>query len=290
MSQPIVMLCERGTWGQFPQGANWIYEIKFDGIRILASKQEQTVKLIGRSGEHYTDKFPEVVRDLLKVPFNFISDGELCSANGDFRSIAGRVHLKDKFKIELNIEINPAIYHTFDLLNLNGTYLVKHPLRERKQLLETLGEQEHIRIVRPQPLDELIKLVEAQKIEGIVAKDMDSTYELCRSPKWIKLRPAEGFDLPIIGYETSDKQDRPFRSLILIYKERELQASSGLTNEDLHYALEKFSNAKIVKTVREAGRDKHYFESPVGQAEVVFTSTPRLPIRFPRVVKLKFDR
>jgi ATP-dependent DNA ligase len=287
------MLCEKGIWSQFPNDGKHIFEPKLDGIRVLASKQEQAVKLVGRSGEDYTAKFPEVVKDLLKLPSgfaNFISDGELCAANGDFRSIAGRVHLKDGFRIELNAKVNPAVYYIFDLLSLNGGYLVKRPLRERKQLLETLGEQEHVKIVKPQPLDELIKLVEAQKIEGVVAKNLDSTYELRRSPSWIKFRPAEGFDLPIIGYEESDKPDRPFRSLILIWKGRELQASSGLANDDLHYALEKFSAAKIVRTTREAGRNKRYFESPVGEAEIVFTSTPNLPVRFPRVLKLKFDR
>jgi bifunctional non-homologous end joining protein LigD len=290
MVEHIVMLCERGTWGSFPNDGKHIFEPKLDGIRILANKRENIVKLVGRSGEDYTDKFPEVVGDLQKYPMDFIPDGELCSANGDFRSIAGRVHLKDRFKIELNAKINPAVYCIFDLLSINGTYLVKRPLQERKQALEQLGEQEHVKIVRPQPLDVLIKLVKAQEIEGVVAKNLDSTYELRRSPNWIKFRPAEGFDLPIIGYEESDKPDRPFRSLILIWKGRELQASSGLTNDDLHYALEKFSAAKIAKTTREAGRNKRYFESPVGEAEIVFTSTPNLPVRFPRVVKLKFDR
>ena len=288
--QPIVMLCERGAWGAFSQGPDWIHEPKLDGIRILASKQGQTVKLVGRSGEDYTAKFSEVVEDLLKIPFDFISDGELCSANGDFRSIAGRVHLKDQFKIKLNAKVNPAVYYIFDLLNVNGAYLVKRPLRERKQALEQLGEQEHVKIVRPQPLDGLIKRVEAQEIEGVVTKNLNSVYELRRSPNWIKFRPAEGFDLPIIGYETSDKPDRPFRSLILLWKDKELQAASGLTKQDLQYALEKFSGAKIVRTVREASRNKHYFESPVGEAEIVFTSTPNIPVRFPRVAKLKFDR
>jgi len=290
MTQPIVMLCERGTWGSFPQGPDWIHEIKFDGIRILAAKQEQTVKLVGRSNEDYTSKFPEIVEDLLSYQHDFILDGELCSADGDFRTIAGRVHLKDAFKININAKANPAIYFVFDLLNLDGTYLVKHPLRARKQALETLGERGRVKIVRPQPLDELIGLTKAQKIEGIVAKNLNSAYELRRSPNWIKFRPAEGFDLPIIGYETSDKPDRPFRSLILLWKGKELQAASGLSEQDLQYAFQKFLEAKIARTAREAGRNKYYFETPIGEAEVVFTSTPNLPVRFPRVMKLKFDR
>jgi len=287
--QPIVMLCERGTWGQFPQGSNWIYEPKLDGIRILANKGD-TIKMIGRSGEDYTTKFPEVVEDLRKIALRFIPDGELCPVSGDFRSIAGRVHLKDSFKISLNAKANPAVYCIFDNIGTDGQLITSLPLHKRKRTLEAIEETEHIKIVRPQPLDVLIKLVEEQKIEGIVAKRIDSPYELRRSPNWIKFRPAESFDLPIIGYEESDKPDRPFRSLILIWKGRELQASSGLTKDDLHYAFEKFSAAKIVKTTKEAGRNKNHFESPVGEAEIMFTSTPNLPVRFPRVIKLKLDR
>jgi bifunctional non-homologous end joining protein LigD len=290
MTQQIVMLCERGEWGSFPQGPEWIYETKFDGIRLLASKYGTAVRLVGRSGEDYTDKFPEVVSDLREYQRDFVLDGELCSLDGDFRTISGRVHLQDRFKIELNARANPAAYFVFDLLKLDETYLVKQPLRERKRLMEQLGEKTHVKIVRPQPLEELIKRVEAQEIEGIVAKDLNSTYELRRSPNWRKFRPAEGFDLPIIGYEESDKPERPFRSLILLWKGRELQAASGLTEQDLRYAFQKFSEAKIARTVREAGRNKRYFETPIGEAEVVFTSTPNLPVRFPRVVKIKFDR
>lgn len=262
----------------------------FDGIRILGNVQPDTVKLIGRSGEEYTNNFPEVVEDLRKYPISFIPDGELCLKSGDFRSLSGRVHLKDQFKISLRAKIDPGIYYIFDVLGINGQIIAKQPLRERKRVLNQIGEQEHIKIVMPEPLEELVKRVDAQELEGIVAKNLDSPYELRRSPNWLKSRPAEGFDLPIIGYEESNKPGRPFRSLILVWKGRELQASSGLTNDDLHYALEKFSEAEVSRTTREAGRDKHYFKSPVGQAEVVFTSTPRLPVRFPRVVKLKFDR
>lgn len=291
MAQTIVMLCEKREWGDFPKGPNWVFEPKLDGIRILGNVQPNAVKLVGRSGEEYTKKFPEVVEDLRKYPMSFIPDGELCLRSGDFRSLGGRVHLKDPFKISLRAKMDPGIYYIFDVLGINGQIVARQPLRERKRILNQIGEQEHVKIVRPEPLKELVKRVEAQEIEGIVGKNLDSPYELRRSPNWPKFRPDNGgLDLPIIGYEESDKPGRPFRSLILVWRGKELQASSGLTNEDLHYAFEKFSEAEVSRTTREASRDKHYFKSPVGQAEVVFTSTPRLPVRFPRVVKLKFDR
>jgi bifunctional non-homologous end joining protein LigD len=285
-----VMLCQKGDWGSFPQGPNWIFEPKLDGIRLLSAKVGEEVKLVGRSGEDYTSKFPEIAADLRTYPDDFILDGELCSESGDFRELAGRVHLTDPFKISLRAQVDPAVYHAFDLLGLNGKYLVKLPLRERKRGLEALGERGRVRIVRPQPLEELVRLVKEQRIEGIVAKDLDSPYVLERSPSWRKFRPAESFDLPVIGYETSAKPDRPFRSLILLWRGRELQAASGLGEKELRQAFERFRTAQVVRVTREGGREKRYFASPLGQAEVVFTSTPNLPVRFPRVVRLKWDR
>ena len=285
-----VMLCQRGTWGAFPQGPNWIFEPKLDGIRLLSAKVGGEVKLVGRSGEDYTDKFPEVVADLLSYPGDFILDGELCSPDGDFRTIAGRVHLRDRFRIELASKASPAVYFSFDVLKVGEELVGSLPLRRRKEILEEMGERGRVRLVRPLPLDELLRLVGEQRIEGIVAKNLDSPYRFERSPHWVKFRPAEGFDLPIIGYETSDKPERPFRSLILLWRGRELQASSGLGEEELRQAFERFRTAQVVRVTREGGREKRYFASPLGQAEVVFTSTPNLPVRFPRVIRLKWDR
>jgi len=178
--QTIVMLCEKRPW---PPTAlpNHIYEVKYDGIRILGKKQDGAVKLVGRSGEDYTPKFPEVVEDLRKYTIDFIPDGELCSKSGDFRSLAGRVHLKDPFKISLRARIDPGVYHIFDVLGMNGQIIASQPLRERKRVLSQLGEMEHVKIVMPEPLEELVKRVDAQELEGIVAKNLDSPYELRRS-------------------------------------------------------------------------------------------------------------
>jgi ATP-dependent DNA ligase len=306
MADKTVMLCERGTWGHFPAAEGYCFEQKFDGVRMLGLRNGSEVRLIGRSGEDYTRQFPEITEALgtyakregspphirIKVyPSEFLLDGEMCSSNGDFRSIAGRVHVKDAFKISLTAKVNPATYHVFDILSLEGQNLTSLPLRERKRVLEeNIHETDRIKVVHQQPLEELVKRVEAHEIEGIVAKRLNSPYELRRSSNWLKFRPADTFDLPIIGYEESDKPDRPFRSLVLDWNGKELQAASGLTAQDLQHALDKFSEAKIARTTTEAGRKKHYFEKPVGQCEVVFTSMPSLPVRFPRVVKLKFDR
>lgn len=279
-----VMLCEKREWGdlksnELPAG-NYSFEPKLDGIRIKAVKNGNVVKLVGRSGEDYTNAFPEVVDGLKLYQHDFLPDGEMCAASGNFGDISGRVHLRDRFKIALRAKVNPAVYHMFDVLEMDGRDLLKLPLRERKPLLESLGETERVKIVRSTPLEELVRLVNAQRLEGIVAKDLDSPYEFCRSPRWLKFRPAPPHDLPIIGYEDSDKPGRPFRSLIILMGDREIQASSGLSMADLQYAKEIFAQTEVVRT---SGR-KHYFKEPVGTCEVAFSTLPNLPVRFPKVI------
>jgi bifunctional non-homologous end joining protein LigD len=289
-----VMLCERCPWGSFPRGQDWVYEPKFDGIRCLAFKHGDTVRLVGRSGEDYTKQFPEIVQALRAIQGDFVLDGELCSEGAwDFRRIAGRVHLQDPFRIELRAKADPAVYWVFDVLEAGGKSLVSLPLKERKEALVNLLSSSSARVkpVLPLPLEQLVEAAEEGIIEGLVAKRLSSTYQFRRSPDWVKSRPREGEDAKIIGYETSDKPERfGIRSLILLGKHGEFQASSGLTAEDLKMLSEIFSKATVARVEKKEGRELRYFASPVGEAEVVMASAPGIPVRFPRVVRLKLDR
>ena len=276
------MLCARGEWGQFPQ--NFIYEPKLDGTRALAVKQGDSIKLINRRGGDYADHFPEIVADLKLIEGDCTLDGEICSK--DFSTLAGRAHTADTFRIELLSKFQPCVYHIFDILERNGERLTGLPLIERKEFLYAVGEREHIRIVKPQPLEVLLEQVERREIEGVVAKDPSSVYEFRRSPSWVKFRKEDCLDLPIIGYEDTDKPTRPFRSLILLKDGKEVQASSGLSEADLRMLDEVFKG----KPQRQVGT-KRYFDEPVGIAEVKFYGrSPDIPYRFPRVERFRFDK
>jgi bifunctional non-homologous end joining protein LigD len=278
----VVMLCQRGEYGQFPQG--WINEPKLDGTRAKAVKQGDRVKLINRRGGDYADKFPEIIADLQRMDGDFTIDGEICSK--DFSTLAGRAHLTDPFRIELLSRNQPCTYHVFDILQHNGSQLAGLPLIDRKRFLYALGESEHIKIVMHQPLELLIQQVEAGEIEGIVAKNPNSIYEFRRSPSWVKFRKEDTEDLPIIGFEDTDKKSRPFRSLIMLRNGKEVQASSGLSGTDLRMLDEIFKG----KPQRVVGT-KRYFDGPVGIAEVKFYGqSPDIPYRFPRVERLRFDK
>lgn len=278
----VAMLCKKGEWGRFPEG--YVYEPKLDGTRCVAVKRGSQVKLINRRGDDYTERFPELVAEISQLEGDLTLDGEITSR--DFSTLAGRAHLQDTFRIELLSKLQPCDYCVFDLLEVDGKDLTSLPLRQRKlQLRLRVSDNERLHLVLPQPLDVLLREVEAKRIEGVVAKHPESPYEFRRSPYWIKFRKEENEDLPIIGYEDTDKPHRPYRSLILRRGEREVQASSGLSEADLRLTAEMFKG----KVVRRVGT-KNYFAEPVGYAEVRFYGGSGIPVRFPRVVRLRFDK
>lgn len=276
-----VMLCQRREWGEFPQG--WLYEPKLDGARCLALKAGGQVRLLSRHGTEFTGKFPEVVSSLATIPHDLTLDGEVACAS--HLQTAGRTHLESEWEIRWRAEHEPATYHAFDILFLDGEWLLGLPLRERKGLLRrTVPDGGRVRVVEPQPLETLVQMAERGEIEGLVAKHPDSPYEFRRSPHWLKFRPERTLELPIVGWEDTDKPDRPFRSLIVRLPDgREGQVSSGLSDAELALTDRIFRGVPS----RAVGA-RHYFVGDPGfTAEVKFYSTPEEPFRFPRVVSLK---
>jgi len=281
----VVMLCQKGEWGQFPK--SWLYEPKLEGTRGKAEKEGDVIRIINRRGLDYSYRFPEIVDALRRIKGNFIIDGEICSADFLFSTLAQRAHLQDKFKIDILKDTAPCTYHVFDILKGNGTSFINEPLIDRKGELFRIEESERVKIVWPKPLNVLVEMVERREIEGIVAKDPNSPYEFRRSPRWIKFRQEDTEDLPIIGYEDTDKPTRPFRSLIMLRGGKEVQASSGLSGADLTMLDEAFKD----KPQRVDGTKRYFLEGPIGVAEVKFyAQSPDIPYRFPRVERVRFDK
>lgn len=276
----MVMLCQKGTWGQFPPDI--LYEPKLDGTRCLAVKRGSDVKLSSRHGTDYTFRFPEIVEALKTYSQDFTLDGEIIGK--DYLTLAGRTHLENAFQIRMRSKLQPCDFYAFDILH-NGSEMTALPYLKRKGELEKIGENERVKIVKYQPLADLLKLVEEKKIEGVVGKYPYSRYEFRRSPAWVKFRPETSEDLLIVGYEDSDKPTRAYRSLILKRGDREVRASSGLSEKDLEITSQVFAG----EPQRQVGT-KRYFLNPRFYAEISFYGNGEIPYRFPRVVKVKVER
>jgi len=202
-----------------PELPGYLYEMKWDGYRIVAYKEGNKVRMDSRSGLDYTSKYPPVAAALKELGHDAVLDGEVVvfDKNGipDFDALQ-----------KYNGHNTPISYCVFDLLWLDGHDLKQIPLTERKKLLKALVEG-HPVFRYNESLDNgraLYGQVLEQNLEGIVAKKKDSTYrEDSRGSDWLKVPTRKRQEFVIGGWAESDKS-RAFRSLLFgAYKDGKLE-------------------------------------------------------------------
>lgn len=204
--------------------AGWLFELKYDGFRLLSAKREGKVHLQYRSGRDATHVFPDVVRALTALPFDdVLFDGEVCVLDDDgrphFNSLQKRVQLARERDIRQAAAHLPATYYAFDLLGFAGYDLRKQALRARKallaQLLPTTGVVrygDHIERVG----EAFYEQVRRMGMEGIMAKRADAPYTMGRSGDWLKMRIERTDDFLVVGFNESERPGRVgFRGLHL---------------------------------------------------------------------------
>ena len=117
-----------------PTHGDWLYELKFDGIRLLAIKDGKKVKLISRNKNDLTQRFGELIDSLESLPAKeFVIDGEVVAVDEKGRSSFQLLQAR-----EMENRKSPIYFYVFDLLQLNGKGLTSLPLHARKALLEKL--------------------------------------------------------------------------------------------------------------------------------------------------------
>lgn len=147
-------------------GPDWIFERKFDGIRLLAFKNGAVVQLYSRN--RLPQRLPAIAMAIEKLPVeNLILDGEVTWG-------AGRV-----------------TYHVFDVMWLNGGDLTSSSLEERREVLNSLPLSLPLeRVTSVDFGDQQLPWERAKQEgwEGVIAKRRDSLYEHRRSPHWLKMK------------------------------------------------------------------------------------------------------
>jgi ATP-dependent DNA ligase len=191
-------LCVPTTADQPFSRAGWLFELKYDGFRILASHQGDEVSLLSRIATDYTSRFPEIARELANLP-DIVLDAELVMLDGNgfprFGRLVNRSRLKRPIAIEHAAQTQPAALFAFDVLELRGRDLRGLPLTERKAILRAgLTKADKIRTVDavPEKGVEFFRAAAEIALEGIVAKRADSPYRPGRSPDWLKIKTAAG--------------------------------------------------------------------------------------------------
>ena len=194
--------------GEVPEAEHWCYELKYDGVRAVAVKDEEGLQLYSRNLKPLDRQFPEIIEELSEVRCNsFCLDGEIVALDEKGRSrfqlLQRRIGRADTSAIRKLQEEVPVYYYVFDLIACEGFDLRGVTLAERKKILRALDLPGH-RVrqtdsVRDQGR-EFLRLACGEGLEGIVAKDLTSTYDSRRSRRWLKIKCHRQLEFVIVGY------------------------------------------------------------------------------------------
>ena len=201
----------------------WLFELKYDGYRLLAGRSGGQPQLLFRRGRDASDLFPELVSALQRFPFQrFVLDGELVVLDEagipNFQRLQKRSQLSRVEDIRrLGAEL-PATLFAFDLLGWEEFDLRPLPLSIRKQLLRRLlplaGPIRFADHVEERG-KELFEQVRQLGLEGIIAKKADAPYRAGRSSSWLKLAIERKGDFVVVGFSPADGLRSGFGALHL---------------------------------------------------------------------------
>jgi bifunctional non-homologous end joining protein LigD len=223
------MLASIGT--AVPTGRAWVFEPKYDGIRVLGSASGDDVALVTRNGLDKAKQFPEIV-DALKelrraTKRSFIIDGEIVALDANeparFQQLQGRMHVTDTTAIAHHRTEHPAALIAFDILLDGKKAIVDEPWRTRREHLEAL--------LRPALRTDTLRISEvgddgaamlrnAQRHdwEGIMAKDADARYKPGeRTRSWLKLKIERRQEFVVGGWTEPRRSREHFGALLLGY-------------------------------------------------------------------------
>jgi bifunctional non-homologous end joining protein LigD len=262
------------TAGEPFDRAGWLFELKYDGYRLLIDKSTDGVVLRSRNGHDLTARFPEIARSAERLPAErYLVDGELVvlSARGvpDFSLLQARARLAGELEVARAAIELPCTYFAFDLLALGNATgqlldLREVALEKRKQQLEKLLPPQGAIRYSDHVLREgkaTYQAAVALGLEGIVAKRRDSAYASGRSPAWVKVRHAKTGDFVILGLVPNRSNRADIGSLALgEYRRGELtyvgRAGSGLNTATRRALEEHFAEAEEVDQPECVGADQ----------------------------------
>ncbi len=229
----------------------WIFERKFDGMRCLAFRDGDRVRLLSRNRQPLNGTYPELVDALTaQHTTRFVVDGEVVAFEGrrtSFGRLQGRLGIT-------NPDVARAspvrvFYYIFDLLHLDGKSTIDVPLLWRKRLLRNASDFNDPLRYTTHRVEDGIRAFRAaceRGDEGVIAKLADSRYDGRRSPNWLKFKCVRDQEFVVGGY-TSPKGSRiELGALLIGYHEgRDLvyagKVGTGFDEATLHSLHERLS-------------------------------------------------
>ncbi|MFC1803632.1 non-homologous end-joining DNA ligase, partial [Thermoproteota archaeon] len=235
---------------------DWLFEIKWDGIRAIAYVGQE-LRLMTRNEKEIITKFPEL-RELSELADNVVLDGEiviLSEGKPNFKAVATRNQASNPRDIKAQAAANPVSYIVFDILEADGESLIDYPLTERikilkkrlktgRHIIQSISIEEH----GIQYFEEVVK----KDFEGIIAKRLDSTYQPgARSPDWLKIKQVKTCDCVVFGYSPGiGNREITFGALLLgLYDEGKPvyvgRVGTGFSDQDLSGIIKQLESIQV---------------------------------------------
>ena len=208
---------------RLPRGEDWLFEVKWDGVRAIALIENESLQLQSRTGNRCERQYPE----LAVIPHQVaaetaVLDGEIAvlDAKGvsQFHLIQPRIMNADPNSIAHLARSTPVVYFAFDLLYLNGYDLRGVRLDERRKLLEQVVAPDavfRISSAFPGMGEEMLEAARENGLEGLIAKHAASCYESKRSREWLKIKIVTQQEFAIGGFTEPQGDRSHFGALVL---------------------------------------------------------------------------
>ncbi len=197
---------------KIPSGDQWLYEVKWDGVRALCLIDNGEAQMQSRRGNRCEKQYPE----LADLPTHVNAktawlDGEICILDEDGRARFSLIQPRiaaNPGAIPRLAETSPATLFLFDILYLDGYDLRGVALEDRKRILnDVVTPGDHIRVSEAFDTDgeQMFEAARKMGLEGILAKDRRSTYESSRSTRWLKLKVLTEQEFVIAGFTKGER-------------------------------------------------------------------------------------
>jgi bifunctional non-homologous end joining protein LigD len=299
--------------GEPPATGDWVYELKFDGIRLIGVKRDEKVSLLSRNENELTARFPEIVEAIKALPTGeWVIDGEVVALDEEGRSSFQLLQAR-----EMEGRKTPVYFYAFDLLQIDGKSLVSLPLEARKNILERLcadaGDPIRYSGAIGGDAKRLLEAVKRRGLEGIIGKQRNSVYEPGRrSGAWIKLKCVNEQEFVIGGYTPPQGSRKYFGAILVGYYENEKlvfagKVGTGFTVKSLSMLYKKFQretrddcpfvdlpskqNGQWVQDITPSMMRKMHWVNPVLVCEIKFAEWTRdKKLRAPVFLGLREDK
>jgi bifunctional non-homologous end joining protein LigD len=308
-AKPELMLC---TLVQQPfDKANWIFEPKLDGLRVLCIFDGRDWRLVSRNGKLQNAFFPEIVQGLARsVRKRVILDGEIVSLDehgrSSFRLLQQRFHVTNAAVVQFRMKRFPAVVYLFDVLYHDRSDVRGLELGERKKLLKKAIRWNDVVRWTDATKEKGIAFFEEtcrEGGEGIVAKDLSSRYTGGRTGAWLKIKCSGRQEFVIGGFTDPQGSRVGFGALLIGYYDEDGatlryagKVGTGFDDKllaDLRKRMDRLEikHSPFVDDEEVPHGTKVHFVKPQLVAEIAFSEwTQNGLLRHPRFEGLREDK